>query len=393
MYNADNYTLRNYGHMVNADARTKPLIAALKAAIVPGESIVLDIGTGIGFFSFMACRLGAKKVYAIEPDNAIEIARLSADNFEYKERIIWIQGLSTKIELPEKADVVIGDLHGTLPFYNSNISSMIDARKRHLKPGGHIISMRDRLLAVPAFAPSEYEDVDAPWFNNPYDIDFSTCGKFVVNDWWRARPDVVPVEHLLSSPRQWGEIDYRTIESPNIDGRVEWAIERAGTIHGLYVWFDGDVADGLGYSNAPDLPELLYGRAFFPMQKPVQVAVGDKVETRISATLIDNHFVYRWDTRITDVIGNIKAQYKQSTFKARPLRPDALQALSEDYCPAINEAGMIAQVVLTALEQSRSLGQIADMVAKQFPQRFSNKTAALNHVSGLLRKFSGDTSA
>ena len=352
---------------------------------------VLDIGTSFGFFAFMACQLGAKKVYAIEPDDAIDVGMLCNAQSPHAGRIEWIRGLSTKITLPEKVDIVIADLHGTLPFYNSNIASMIDARKRHLKPGGQIISMRDRLFAAPAFAPEEYQSVDAPWLQNKYGIDLEIGRTFVVNNWWRAKPDIVPADHILSSPRQWAEIDYRDVETQNVTGNPEWRIERAGTLHGLYVWFDGEMAEGLGYSNAPTLPELVYGRAFFPMEQPVEVSIGDMISARISATLIAGKYVYRWDTRITDASGNLKAQYKQSTFKARPLRLDALQAFSEEYCPAINESGLIAKAVLTALEQSRSLGQIADLVAKQFPQRFPNKTAALNHVSGLLRKFSGAT--
>ena len=289
--------------------------------------------------------------------------------------------------IPEKVDVVIGYLHGTLPFYNSNIASMIDARKRHLKPGGSIISMRDRILAVPAYAPEEYEAVDAPWQNNPYGIDFSVGRSFVVNDWWRAKVDAVASENLLSSPQTWGEIDYRHVESQNLDGNMQWHIERAGIVHGLYVWFDGETAEGIAYSNAPTLPELVYGRAFFPMEYPVVVNVGDLIATRMSATLIDHKFVYRWDTRISDIKGNTKANFKQSTFKSRPITPKDLQTLAEDNCPALNEDGLIAKMVLKALAESKSLGQIAKLITEQFPLRFSNKTFALHHVIRLATKF------
>ena len=112
MHNADNYTLRHYGQMINDTARTEPFIEALRQAIVPGKSDVLDIGTSFGFFAFMACKLGAAKVFAVEPDNAIEAAKLCAKNSPYSDRITWIQGLSTKIDLPEKVDIVIADLHG-----------------------------------------------------------------------------------------------------------------------------------------------------------------------------------------------------------------------------------------------------------------------------------------
>ena len=388
MHNADNYTLRDYGRMANETARVRPLVAALKSAIVPGESVVLDVGTSFGFFAFIACQLGAAKVYAIEPDDAIDIAQLCANTNLHKDRIVWLKEISTKLELPEKVDIVIADLHGTLPFYNSNIASMIDVRNRLLKAGGKMISMRDRLMAVPAFAPVEYAAVDSPWQNNEYGLDFSAGRSFIVNDWWRAKSDAVSEENLLSKPQQWAEIDYRKIESTNVDGKLNWTIERNGILQGLYVWFDGETAEGLGYSNAPNLPELVYGRAFFPIEKAVAVNVGDQVTARISVTLIDGKYIYRWDTSIKNADGNSKASFKQSTFKSRPINPKDLKVLTEDNQPALNEEGLVAQLVLKALTESKSLGQTAEIIAEQFPHRFRNKSTALHHVTRLARKFS-----
>ncbi|MGH8107781.1 MAG: 50S ribosomal protein L11 methyltransferase [Arenimonas sp.] len=374
--------------MINDATRTTPLIEALRRAIVPGESVVLDLGASFGFFSFIACQLGARKVYAIEPDDAIKVAKLCAENTDYADRITWIQGLSTQLELPEKADIVIADLHGTLPFYNANIASMIDARKRHLKSGGQMISIRDRLYAVPAQAHEEYASVESPWQNNPQGIDFSAGSSYVLNNWWRAKSDVVLQENLLSIAQPWGEIDYRKVESENLDGYLAWTIERVGILHGLYVWFEGDTAEGLSYSNAPTLPELVYGRAFFPMERPIAVDVGDKITCHLSANLIGDKFIFRWDTTICNAQGNAKASFRQTTFKSQLLQPIDLQAVAEDNCPTLNEDGAIVREVLTAFANSKSQGQTARDLVELFPQRFDSVTTALNHVVDLARKFS-----
>ena len=150
----DNYSLSSYGQMIEDTARFTPWIEALRRHVT-ADSVVLDIGCGPGVLSFLACQYGARRVYAIEPDSSIEVAKLCAARIPGGERIEWIQGMSTEICLPEPADIVAGDLHGTLPFYISNIASLDDARRRHLRLGGVLLPACDTLHVVPASAPWE----------------------------------------------------------------------------------------------------------------------------------------------------------------------------------------------------------------------------------------------
>ena len=88
---------------------------ALEKAVTPG-CVVADIGTGIGIFAVLACQLGARRVYAIEPDPVIEVGReIAADN-GVADRIEFIAELSTDISLPEPVDVIVSDLGGVLPI-------------------------------------------------------------------------------------------------------------------------------------------------------------------------------------------------------------------------------------------------------------------------------------
>ncbi len=69
-----NYNLFDYGGMINAKnaVRTEAFTTALENCITP-ETVVLDIGTGTGYFALVAAKLGARHVYAIEPNPAIQI--------------------------------------------------------------------------------------------------------------------------------------------------------------------------------------------------------------------------------------------------------------------------------------------------------------------------------
>lgn len=92
-----------YGSMIGFKSRMSAYARALEAHVVAG-SVVLDIGAGTGILSFLACRAGASKVYAVESEDIVQLARETAADNGLSSRIEFIQGLSTEIELPEKVD-------------------------------------------------------------------------------------------------------------------------------------------------------------------------------------------------------------------------------------------------------------------------------------------------
>ncbi|HEX6912250.1 MAG TPA: 50S ribosomal protein L11 methyltransferase, partial [Longimicrobium sp.] len=102
----ETYDLAGYGAMAGDRVRMKAYAAAIARAVRPGD-VVLDVGAGTGVFSLLACRAGARRVYAVEPADAIHTARELARENGFADRIDFIQGVSTAIGLPEKADVVV----------------------------------------------------------------------------------------------------------------------------------------------------------------------------------------------------------------------------------------------------------------------------------------------
>ena len=68
------YDLIGYGSMIADSVRTDAYARALRDLVKP-DSVVLDIGTGTGLFALLACRFGARHVFAIEPSNVIALAR------------------------------------------------------------------------------------------------------------------------------------------------------------------------------------------------------------------------------------------------------------------------------------------------------------------------------
>jgi|SRR5438105_12126415 len=82
--------------MVGDGVRSDAYARALRECIRP-NSIVLDIGTGVGIWALLACQFGARRVYAIEPNDVIQVAREIAAANGYADRIEFIQDISTRI--------------------------------------------------------------------------------------------------------------------------------------------------------------------------------------------------------------------------------------------------------------------------------------------------------
>src|SRR5215204_4598575 len=163
------YSLHFYGQMLADAPRMDAYAAALRRVIRP-DSVVMDLGCGPGVFALLACKLGARRVYAVEPDNVIGLAREAAAANGFADRIEFFEKLSTEISLPEPASIIVSDLQGVLPFFQQHIPSIIDARKRLLARGGVLISRRDILWATIVEAPDQYEGIVGPWQSNKFDL-------------------------------------------------------------------------------------------------------------------------------------------------------------------------------------------------------------------------------
>jgi protein arginine N-methyltransferase 1 len=289
---------------------------------------VLDIGTGTGFFAILAARLGARRVVAVEPSDAIWLAQEMAARNGVLDRIEFRQELSVDTTVDERANVLICDLRGVLPQFKSHIPALLDARTRLLAPGGVLIPSRDVLRVSAVESDELHRPVTHPWLSSPLGIDLSAGSRLVANQWLRAQ---IEPGALLAPPAQLGEVDYRTVTDPSFHGRAKVSAARAGTCHGLAVWFDAELSEGIGFSNAPGSRDSVYGQGFFPWPEGVALVMGDSVEIELRAKLVEDDYVWIWNSRVLDEHGAERIRFHQSSFYGKPLSRAALvpQAASE----------------------------------------------------------------
>jgi type I protein arginine methyltransferase len=304
------YSLHFYGQMLADASRMDAYASALRQAIRP-DSVVMDLGCGPGVFALLACKLGARRVYAVEPNNVIGLAREAAAANGFADRIEFFDKLSTEIALPEPATIIVSDLRGVLPFFQQHIPAIIDARKRLLARDGVLIPRRDVLWAAVVEAPEQYAELIDPW-QNQFELDLSAATRFITNTW---RKSEIKPEQFLAEPVCWSTINYCEVDSPDVRAEISWHAARNGTAHGFAVWFDSELIEDIRFSNHPAAPRMIYGQGFFPFSQPVMVSKNDRIELRLAAKFVQEDYVWRWDTDFVDQ----KASFKQSTFYGVPL--------------------------------------------------------------------------
>jgi protein arginine N-methyltransferase 1 len=377
------YSLGEHARMIGDRVRMDAYAEALRRTIKPGCT-VLDIGTGTGVCALLACRLGARRVYAIEPGQVIEVARATAQANGCADRITFLQDVSTRIVLPERVAVIVSDLRGALPLFESHLPVLADARRRHLVPGGTLIPQRDRLDAAVVEAPEFYRQHMAPWEENDLGLDLEPVRRLLSNTWAKAR---LKPQHQLTEPRCWAELDYATREDADVGGTISWVVARSGTGHGFICWFDTTLVPGAGFSNAPAEAEAIYGQTFFPWPHPIPLAAGDAVCIDLRARLVGPDYVWCWDTRVTDPSGGLAAEFKQSTFLGMPHAREQLRRCAVDFLPVPGDDVIVDRFILGQLTGQLTLGEIADRLVAQFPKRFTAWNGALTRAGEIAARY------
>lgn len=365
------YNLRGYGAMIADRVRMDAYRAALARAVKPGD-VVLDIGAGTGIMSLIACQLGARKVHAVEPSDALTVARELAHANGFADRIEFHYAPSFELRLAEPADVMVSDLRGILPLYAGHLPSIVDARRRLLRPGGVQIPQRDTIVAQLVSDAALHDSALAIWKDRTLGLDLSATLRWAAHE---VRKVDLADSTRLGAPSRLFELDYRSLESTDASGAVQWRLDQAATAHGLGLWFDTTLIDDVGFSNAPDRPRAIYGQLFLPFAEPLTLQPGDRVAVALAATHVGHDYVWRWDTSVSRADGRPGAALRQSTFQGSPLDPGRLGRRAADHVPATTAQTRAAARALALIEQRLSVGQIATRLVAEFPGQFDAREA------------------
>lgn len=377
------YSLDEFGEMVGDPLRFPAYSDAIASAVRPGDSVV-DIGTGPGAFALLACKAGARKVYAIDTESVVEFGRQFAETNGYSERIEFLRGDSRQLLLPERVNVIVSDIRGALPLFGQGIHVLNDARSRFLAEQGRMIPERDKLIAALVEAPESYERIVAPWKCIP-GLDLNAALPFVLNTMYKRQ---FKPKHLLSQPQEWHVLDYLNGANPRAGSTVRFMTARAGVVHGFAVWFETKLFGEFGFCTEPGVKDSVYGHVFLPLLKPVEVIAGEEIGAGLYADLVGADYVWRWEFEATARPGRDAVRYRQSTFQGSGFSPTSLRKRSAEFVPVLSEAGLAERWLLLAMDGKTPLDQIAQKAAEQFPHTFSRVEDAFRRAGEISDRYS-----
>jgi type I protein arginine methyltransferase len=320
------YRIADYGDMIADEGRSQAYAEALRRHVRPG-SVVADLGCGTGFFSLLACKLGARRVYAVESAPVAEVAREAARINGLGDRIVVLQGDAGRIELPERVDILLSDLRGILPLFGKNLVTLRRARESWLAPAGVMIPNCDRLHVAVVGLPARWTRLNAPWQDQRWGLDLTCCQRYATNAWYRVHAESTD---LLTEPLEWAILNYAEFESPHLRGTARLTCRRGGPAHGFLLWFDSTLAPDTGFSTAPGLGRPIYGQGFFPWPQEQLLNENDQVSVDLRADLVGEDYVWTWTSTIharTSEAGS-KKQFRQSTFQGQPISAELLNRAS-----------------------------------------------------------------
>ena len=375
------YSLDAFGRMMGDYPRMSAYEKAVARAVRPGDA-VLDLGCGPGIMAMLACQAGARRVYAVDTNPVVDLGRHLAAENGFADRIEFILGDSTQIELPERVNVIISDIRGVVPLYGHAVRTLNDARKRFLVPGGHMIPLRDVLMAAVVSATEHYEELVSPWRRKG--LDFSAALPLMLNAAYRAR---IGTQRILSPPYSWFTLDYQQEACERAAADFHLTIERDGLGHGLAIWFEATLYDDIGYSTQPEYHENISGRRFLPWLAPVSLTAGDKLHVSLHADLVGSDYIWRWDTKIPGSASREETMFRQSSFLGGAFFASDLQKRASASRPRLSAEGEAERWLLHAIDGERTLEDIAGEAARLFPHVFRRVEDAFNRVADIAEKF------
>ena len=274
--------LAEHEEMLSDGVRVQAYHQGIRSNVRQGD-VVVDLGTGTGLLAFMASRAGARKVYAVEHSDFIEVAREIGRHNGFA-NIEFVQANSREFTPPEPVDVVLHEQMGDELFNENMVENLLDVRDRFLRPNGRILPSRFRLFIEPV---TLHESMRVRRFWNielPDAIDLSPMRESALtarydtgrNEQIWLRPGSVAA--TMANPSPILEFDLDTLAGAGALP-TDIVVERIATtdmvVDGTCIWFEAQFDDTTTLSTSPLGPLTSWGNRLYRLDR--QFAKGERL--------------------------------------------------------------------------------------------------------------------
>jgi protein arginine N-methyltransferase 1 len=293
--------------------------------------VVVEIGAGLGTYSFFAARSGARRVYGIEREGVIRVAEELAARNGLAGHITFVRGDSTEVVLPEKADVLVLEDFSSL-FLRRGLEEVVrDALDRHLREGGIVIPQAVSLCIAPVGDAALWKGLlnleDESY--RLYGLDLGLLRQMMLDN---PHVRAIEAQSLLADPVIFKTIELKQAQSYLFDEVVAVKIVRSGTMYGLAGWFDLTLTPDVVLSNAPANPESVWRQVFFPFSNPLTVTEGETVTLRLSCARSSGTRDIWWTWQAAAASGSAF----NCSFQGIPFRADQQDARRHRPCAGMS---------------------------------------------------------
>jgi len=355
--------------------------SALAQTIKPGD-VVLDLGSGTGILGLLACEAGAARVYAIDGGGMAQPARAIVRANGLEGRVIVLDGMSTLVKLPERADLLVTDQIGHFGFDLGIVEFVADARRRLLKADARLIPSRIDLW----IAPIESREVTAAvdfWSGRPGGFDMHSMREMAANSGYPRRLEPEDVLGFACA----GSIDLSS-DQRSIVLAADVVVQRAATMSGIGGWFSTALSPDVTLTNSPLEPHRIQRRGIvFPSDRPVAVAQGDRVSVRMR--IIPADLMMNWTINVfRRGSAELSERFEHSTLRGMLLAPQQLNVTRPDYVPHLTERGKARLSVLELCDGRRPLAAIEREVFDRHRDLFRDRDTAAVFVAEVVSGYS-----
>jgi SAM-dependent methyltransferase len=374
-------SLDEHRHYLADRPRLDAYRRALRAVVRAGD-VVLDLGCGTGILGFLACEAGASHVYAVDEGPIIEVARQFAGANGLADRVTFLRGHSTRLELPERVDVVVCDQIGNLGIEAGIFECLLDARRRLTRADARFVPSRLTFMAAPVESQAFRSRLQL-WSTQPAGFEVGQGRTLALNTCYA---DTLDARQWLSAPAALLASPLPPPDLAAVRGRADFSCTRDGVIDGVSMWFCADLARGVRMTNEPGHAERIdRGQVLLPVEAPTRVAAGDRVAVEVS--MLPAEGILNWTVSVTSVDGGVVAAFRHSSFKGILLAHEELARTDPQAVPELSPAGAVQRSILELCDGRRTLAQIEAEVFARHRDVLAGRDEAATLVAGVLARY------